>query len=110
MSAENRIEQQEMDAAEFVDELSDDALDRPRSAVRSFAWEYAAANEADVVSTIRRKAMTERIEQQEKPAAEIDELSDEALDRAPERGSPFCTFFSSGSGGWVRPRAPKEKS
>ena len=29
MSAENRIEQQELDAAEFVDELSDDALDRP---------------------------------------------------------------------------------
>ena len=54
--------------------------------------------------------MIERIEQQEQPAAEVDDLSDEALDRAPERGSPFCTFFSSGSGGWVRPRAPKEKS
>jgi hypothetical protein len=54
--------------------------------------------------------MNEKIEPQEQPAAEVDELSDEALDRAPERGSPFCTFLSSGSGGWLRLRAPRDKS
>ena len=54
--------------------------------------------------------MNERIEQQEQQALEADELSDEALDRAPEGGGPFCTGFTSGSGGWVRPRAPRDKS
>ena len=54
--------------------------------------------------------MNERIEPQEQQAEEVDELSDEALDRAPERGSPFCTFLCSGSGGWVRPWAPRDKS
>ena len=54
--------------------------------------------------------MNERIEPQEQQAVEVDELSDEALDRAPERGSPFCTYLTSGGGGWVRPRAPSDKS
>jgi hypothetical protein len=54
--------------------------------------------------------MTEKIQQQEKQATEFDELSDEALDRAPDGVPPACCYFSSGGGGWVRPRPPRDKS
>ena len=54
--------------------------------------------------------MIERIQQQEQQAAEVDELSDEALDRAPDGVPLACTYFSSGGGGWVRPRPPRDKS
>jgi hypothetical protein len=37
MTDENRIEHQELDAAEFVDELSDEALDRPAMAAATFS-------------------------------------------------------------------------
>ena len=54
--------------------------------------------------------MNQSVERQEQQAAEFDELSDEALDRVPDSPPPFCTYFTSGGGGWVRPRAPKDKS
>jgi hypothetical protein len=44
--------------------------------------------------TVRGKAMTEILEQQEQDTAEFnDELSDEALDRTTDNGTPFCCAF-----------------
>jgi hypothetical protein len=87
----DEIERQEIPAVEFADELVDEALDRTNERCHCVGGTHYCVWPLHL---IRRRAMTEKIEQQEQDTSEFaDELSDEALDRTTGNGAPFCCAF-----------------